>query len=109
MNAIRFSIFLAIRQHFSARRGDVQHLQHEQPQRHQRREQTLAPHMSAVAAGLIQWPGEGKIRKRLALQASKNVGDSHPWPPVKGVVRNTMFAGGRLSRQFAKARSGAEL
>ncbi|HZZ42068.1 MAG TPA: hypothetical protein VFE58_03960 [Tepidisphaeraceae bacterium] len=56
-------------------------LDQEQPQRHQRREQAATPEHLLFVGQLIQTIGEGKIGKRIALEARKQLRHvSYPWP-----------------------------
>jgi len=88
----------------------VQDLQREQAQRHQRRQQRrqqrVAPDVLLVAAELIEKLGDGKIGERFAAQ-TRQCGDSHPWPPVKGVVKQHHFRRRPLVARVALMRAAA--
>jgi hypothetical protein len=58
-------------------------LNEKQTQRHQRRQEPLAPHHLVGVEEAIQVIGDGKISERIAPETRKQLRHlSHPWPPV---------------------------
>jgi hypothetical protein len=76
----------------------VEHLQQEQPQRHQRREQTVPPLNASLLDDLID-PLPLEILIRILANARDKQLNSHPWPPVGRYLSTTILTGGVLRRK----------
>ncbi len=87
----------------------VQDLKQEEPDRHARRELAITPAMTRLLGQLLHVHRQMRTNLKLDASDRRMKITSHPWPPVLGVISNTIFAGGRVLRKCGKYSYGAKL